>query len=64
MKPGTVQRLEFPIADITVISGHPFSNGLGARGTVRIEGVLYLYLVSGAKCGLDCQCDAMVTEVV
>jgi len=62
MKTGTVQRLEFPIADITVISGHPFSNGLGARGTVRIEGVLYL--VSGAKCGLDCQYDAMVTEVV
>jgi homoserine kinase len=56
------QRLEFPIADLTVISGQPFSRGLGARGTVRIAGVLYL--VSGAKCGLGCQCDAVITEVV
>ena len=50
--------------DVEVISGHPFSRGLGFRGIVEDKKTRKRYKVYGASCNLPhCQCDARIKEM-
>ena len=50
--------------DVEVLSGDPFTRGLGFKGVVADKKTGRRYKVYGAACNLPhCQCDAKVKEI-